>query len=186
MCAWRLMCFAKMTPVKKAFRCFIYCVFWSLAWLEMDVCDLQVYTHLHVIEERMNQSLALLYKDPSLAEELHSDIRKLSCCHSSYYQLSNPQTAHADLFFYYYYYYLFCLSPAEELVKAERGDISELMTTSFSETRTTEELLPAESEEEKDDEEEEERAFQNRPYPPRIGIHPHPTQTHTCTHIQHP
>uniref|UniRef100_A0A671TN82 Amyloid beta like protein 1 n=1 Tax=Sparus aurata TaxID=8175 RepID=A0A671TN82_SPAAU len=64
----------------------------------------QVYTHLHVIEERMNQSLALLYKDPSLAEELHSDI--------------------------------------QELVKAERGDISELMTTSFSETRTTEELLP--------------------------------------------
>ncbi|GLD63532.1 amyloid-like protein 1 isoform X1 [Lates japonicus] len=90
----------------------------------------QVYTHLHVIEERMNQSLALLYKDPTLAEELHNDI--------------------------------------QELVKAERGDISELMTTSFSETRTTEELLPAESEEEKDDEEEEERAFQNRPYPPRI------------------
>ncbi|XP_060906673.1 amyloid beta precursor like protein 1 isoform X3 [Labrus mixtus] len=90
----------------------------------------QVYTHLHVIEERMNQSLALLYKDPNLAEELHDDI--------------------------------------QELVKAERGDISELMTTSFSETRTTEELLPAESEEEKDDEEEEERAFQNRPYPPRI------------------
>lgn len=62
------------------------------------------------------------------------------------------------------------LSRAEELVKAERGDISELMTTSFSETRTTEELVPAESEEEKDDEEEEEKAFQNRPYPPRIGI----------------
>uniref|UniRef100_A0A667ZHA2 Amyloid beta like protein 1 n=1 Tax=Myripristis murdjan TaxID=586833 RepID=A0A667ZHA2_9TELE len=79
----------------------------------------QVYTHLHVIEERMNQSLALLYKVPALAEELHNDI--------------------------------------QELVKAERGDISELMTTSFSETRTTEELLPAESEEEKDDEEEEER-----------------------------
>ncbi|XP_019948270.1 amyloid beta precursor like protein 1 isoform X2 [Paralichthys olivaceus] len=89
----------------------------------------QVYTHLHVIEERMNQSLALLYKDPNLAEELHNDI--------------------------------------QELLKAERGDIVELMTTSFSETRTTEELLPAESEEEKDDEEEEERAFQNRPYPPR-------------------
>ncbi|XP_024002645.1 amyloid beta precursor like protein 1 isoform X4 [Salvelinus sp. IW2-2015] len=94
----------------------------------------QVYTHLHVIEERMNQSLALLYKVPALAEELHDDI--------------------------------------QELVKAERGDISELMTTSFSETRTTEELLPAESEEEKDDEEEEERAFQNRPYPPRIDPQP--------------
>ncbi|XP_040022221.2 amyloid beta precursor like protein 1 [Gasterosteus aculeatus] len=92
----------------------------------------QVYTHLHVIEERMNQSLALLYKDPTLAEELHNDI--------------------------------------QELVKVERGDISELMTTSFSETHTTEELLPAESEEEKDDEEEEDRAFQNRPYPPRIEL----------------
>ncbi|XP_058503010.1 amyloid beta precursor like protein 1 isoform X2 [Solea solea] len=94
----------------------------------------QVYTHLHVIEERMNQSLALLYKDPTLAEELHNDI--------------------------------------QELVKAERGDISELMTTSFSETHTTEVRLPAESEEEKDDEEEEERAFQNRPYPPRIEPQP--------------
>ncbi|CAL1611393.1 unnamed protein product [Knipowitschia caucasica] len=92
----------------------------------------QVYTHLHVIEERMNQSLALLYKDPTLAKELHSDI--------------------------------------QELVKAELGDISELMTTSFSETRTTEELLPAESEEVKDDEAEEEAAFHNRPYPPRIDL----------------
>uniref|UniRef100_A0A673JUE4 Amyloid-like protein 1 n=1 Tax=Sinocyclocheilus rhinocerous TaxID=307959 RepID=A0A673JUE4_9TELE len=91
----------------------------------------QVYTHLHVIEERMNQSLALLYKVPGLAEKLHDEI--------------------------------------QELVRTERGDISELMTTSFSETRTTEELLPAESEEERDDEEEEDRAFQNRPYPPRIG-----------------
>uniref|UniRef100_A0AAR2JDF0 Amyloid beta (A4) precursor-like protein 1 n=1 Tax=Pygocentrus nattereri TaxID=42514 RepID=A0AAR2JDF0_PYGNA len=35
----------------------------------------QVYTHLHVIEERMNQSLALLYKVPTLAEELHDEIR---------------------------------------------------------------------------------------------------------------
>lgn len=94
----------------------------------------QVYTHLHVIEERMNQSLGLLYKVPALAEALHHEI--------------------------------------QELVKGERGDISELMTTSFSETRTTEELLPADSEEEKDDEEEEERAFQNRPYPPRIDSQP--------------
>ncbi|XP_060753663.1 amyloid beta precursor like protein 1 isoform X2 [Neoarius graeffei] len=94
----------------------------------------QVYTHLHVIEERMNQSLALLYKVPTLADELHDEI--------------------------------------QELVRTERGDISELMTTSFSETRTTEELLPAESEEEKEDEEEEGRAFQNRPYPPRIDPQP--------------
>ncbi|XP_023648015.1 amyloid beta precursor like protein 1 [Paramormyrops kingsleyae] len=94
----------------------------------------QVYTHLHVIEERMNQSLALLYKVPMLGEELHDEI--------------------------------------QELVKSEKGDISELMTTSFSETHTTEELLPAESEEEKDDEEEEEKAFQNRPYPPNIDSQP--------------
>lgn len=55
------------------------------------------------------------------------------------------------------------------------------MTTSFSETHTTEELLPAESEEEKDDEEEVTRAFQNRPYPPHIGKDPH--TNHTKTHI---
>lgn len=44
----------------------------------LELCVLQVYTHLHVIEERMNQSLALLYKDPTLAEELHDDIRKIT------------------------------------------------------------------------------------------------------------
>uniref|UniRef100_A0AAR2L8P3 Amyloid beta (A4) precursor-like protein 1 n=1 Tax=Pygocentrus nattereri TaxID=42514 RepID=A0AAR2L8P3_PYGNA len=103
----------------------------------------QVYTHLHVIEERMNQSLALLYKVPTLAEELHDEI--------------------------------------QELLRTERGDISELMTTSFSETRTTEELLPAESEEEKDDEEEEERAFQNRPYPPHTGTHTHTRESLKAT-----
>lgn len=122
---------------------------------------LQVYTHLHVIEERMNQSLALLYKDPSLAEELHDDIRKLRL---------RRRTARPAPFIHVWLNAV-DLSPVEELVKAERGDISELMTTSFSETRTTEELVPAESEEEKDDEEEEEKAFQNRPYPPRIGIY---------------
>ena len=44
----------------------------------MRTFSLQVYTHLHVIEERMNQSLALLYKVPLLADELHHDIRKLT------------------------------------------------------------------------------------------------------------
>lgn len=72
---------------------------------------------------------------------------------------------------------------AEELVRSERGDISELMTTSFSETRTTEELLPAESEEEKEDEEEEEREFQNRPYPPRIGT---PANVNSCRNKTNP
>uniref|UniRef100_A0A8C3SXF6 Amyloid beta precursor like protein 1 n=1 Tax=Chelydra serpentina TaxID=8475 RepID=A0A8C3SXF6_CHESE len=35
----------------------------------------QVYTHLHVIEERMNQSLALLYKNPRLSVGLRDQIR---------------------------------------------------------------------------------------------------------------
>lgn len=137
----------------------------------MDFYILQVYTHLHVIEERMNQSLALLYKDPMLAEELHNDIRKQNYSYPLFYfiiilLISDISTDELCIFSLY-------LTPAEELVKAERGDISELMTTSFSETHTTEELLPAESEEEKDDEEEVTRAFQNRPYPPRIGKRSH-------------
>lgn len=31
-------------------------------------------THLHVIEERMNQSLSLLYKVPYVAEEIQDEI----------------------------------------------------------------------------------------------------------------
>lgn len=128
----------------------------------------------------MNQSLALLYKDPTLYEELRDDIRKLHLCSPSlvWKLLFESSDIFPALF-------LLDPSPTEELVKAERGDISELMTTSFSETRTTEELLPAESEEEKDDEEEEERAFQNRPYPPRVGkslssIYPHTWKPNIC------
>ncbi|KAG5271936.1 hypothetical protein AALO_G00185850 [Alosa alosa] len=88
----------------------------------------QVYTHLHVIEERVNQSLALLYKVPALAEELHQEI--------------------------------------EKLIKSEQEDITQLMTVSFSGTRTTEEVLTAETEEEND--KEEEHAFQSRPYPTKF------------------
>ncbi|XP_066494368.1 amyloid beta precursor like protein 1 isoform X2 [Tiliqua scincoides] len=69
----------------------------------------QVYTHLHVIEERMNQSLALLYKNPQLAQELRGDI--------------------------------------EELLRSERIATNDLLTTSISETRTTEEFLPMDSSE---------------------------------------
>uniref|UniRef100_A0AAQ4S9H9 Amyloid beta like protein 1 n=1 Tax=Gasterosteus aculeatus aculeatus TaxID=481459 RepID=A0AAQ4S9H9_GASAC len=54
----------------------------------------QVYTHLHVIEERMNQSLALLYKDPTLAEELHNDIRKLNY---TFDPCTNPQKTVCEL-----------------------------------------------------------------------------------------
>ncbi|XP_031432699.1 amyloid-like protein 1 isoform X2 [Clupea harengus] len=87
----------------------------------------KVYTHLHVIEERVNQSLALLHRVPTLVEELHQEI--------------------------------------DELVKSEHEDISELMTISYSETHTTEEMLTAEGAEENDTDEEEEHAFQSRPYP---------------------
>ncbi|KAJ6663787.1 hypothetical protein lerEdw1_009866 [Lerista edwardsae] len=69
----------------------------------------QVYTHLHVIEERMNQSLALLYKNSQLAQELRGDI--------------------------------------EELLQSERIATNDLLTTSISETRTTEEFLPMDSNE---------------------------------------
>ncbi|KAM9850771.1 amyloid-beta A4 protein-like isoform 1-T1 [Aulostomus maculatus] len=34
----------------------------------------QVLTHLHVIDERLNQSLGLLYKVPSVANEIHSQV----------------------------------------------------------------------------------------------------------------
>uniref|UniRef100_A0A8C2WGN8 Amyloid beta like protein 1 n=1 Tax=Cyclopterus lumpus TaxID=8103 RepID=A0A8C2WGN8_CYCLU len=57
----------------------------------------QVYTHLHVIEERMNQSLALLYKDPTLADELQNDIRKLNYTFDLF---SNPQICvNSEVFF---------------------------------------------------------------------------------------
>lgn len=36
----------------------------------------QVMTHLRVIEERMNQSLSLLYKVPYVAEEIQDEIGK--------------------------------------------------------------------------------------------------------------
>lgn len=35
---------------------------------------LQVMTHLRVIEERMNQSLSLLYKVPYVADEIQDEI----------------------------------------------------------------------------------------------------------------
>ncbi|KYO25724.1 amyloid-like protein 1 isoform B [Alligator mississippiensis] len=69
----------------------------------------QVYTHLHVIEERMNQSLALLDKSPRLSSDLRAQI--------------------------------------QELLRAERVGAGALLTTSISETRTTEELLPLDSSE---------------------------------------
>lgn len=47
----------------------------SLFHLPVCVCALrQVMTHLRVIEERMNQSLSLLYKVPYVAEEIQDEI----------------------------------------------------------------------------------------------------------------
>lgn len=73
----------------------------------MDFYLLQVYTHLHVIEERMNQSLALLYKDPSLAEELHDDIRKPNYCNPSFHQFTMFSTSsdRLDEFCHFLFFY---------------------------------------------------------------------------------
>lgn len=42
-------------------------------WLFLSLI-LQVMTHLRVIEERMNQSLSLLYKVPYVADEIQDEI----------------------------------------------------------------------------------------------------------------
>lgn len=39
-------------------------------------------THLRVIEERMNQSLSLLYKVPYVAEEIQDEIGECLCASS--------------------------------------------------------------------------------------------------------
>lgn len=57
----------------------------SLCLLQHTLVHLQVMTHLHVIEERMNQSLSLLYKVPYVAEEIQDEIGECLCqlpCHS--------------------------------------------------------------------------------------------------------
>lgn len=41
-------------------------------------------THLHVIEERMNQSLSLLYKVPYVAEEIQDEIGECLCANSTH------------------------------------------------------------------------------------------------------
>lgn len=51
----------------------------SLCLLQHTLVRLQVMTHLHVIEERMNQSLSLLYKVPYVAEEIQDEIGECLC-----------------------------------------------------------------------------------------------------------
>ncbi|KAL8173730.1 UNVERIFIED_CONTAM: Amyloid-like protein 2 [Gekko kuhli] len=46
-------------------------------YLKQEEQQIKVMTHLHVIEERMNQSLSLLYKVPYVAEEIQSEIDEL-------------------------------------------------------------------------------------------------------------
>ncbi|MGH0183648.1 UNVERIFIED_CONTAM: hypothetical protein FKN15_012495 [Acipenser sinensis] len=156
----------------------------------------QVYTHLHVIEERMNQSLALLYKVPRLAQELHDEIQSPPPCSDSLPSLSPAPSPCCSLQVYTHLHVieermnqslaLLYKVPRlaqelhdeiQELLRSERADASELMTTSFSETRTTEEFLPMDSAEVRDEEEDDdddgdeeeeegqEEAFETRPYP---------------------
>lgn len=51
----------------------------SLCLLQHTLVHFQVMTHLHVIEERMNQSLSLLYKVPYVAEEIQDEIGECLC-----------------------------------------------------------------------------------------------------------
>lgn len=54
----------------------------SLCLLQRIHVCLQVMTHLRVIEERMNQSLSLLYKVPYVAEEIQDEIGECLCSSS--------------------------------------------------------------------------------------------------------
>lgn len=54
----------------------------SLCLLQRIHVCLQVMTHLRVIEERMNQSLSLLYKVPYVAEEIQDEIGECLCASS--------------------------------------------------------------------------------------------------------
>lgn len=54
----------------------------SLCLLQRVCVCLQVMTHLRVIEERMNQSLSLLYKVPYVAEEIQDEIGECPCASS--------------------------------------------------------------------------------------------------------
>lgn len=48
-------------------------------------------THLRVIEERMNQSLSLLYKVPYVADEIQDEIGEFSTVFSSEAPLSSSK-----------------------------------------------------------------------------------------------
>ena len=50
-------------------------------------------THLRVIEERMNQSLSLLYKVPYVADEIQDEIGELLLCQKAPPGGSQEETA---------------------------------------------------------------------------------------------
>lgn len=53
----------------------IFCFVWKkLMQFYMYFCVWQVLTHLRVIEERMNQSLGLLYKVPGVADDIQDQV----------------------------------------------------------------------------------------------------------------
>lgn len=59
----------------------------------------QVLTHLRVIEERMNQSLGLLYKVPSVANEIRGQVGEcVNVLGPNPYCLSVSETVHLNIF----------------------------------------------------------------------------------------
>ncbi|XP_048396842.1 amyloid-beta precursor protein-like isoform X1 [Stegostoma tigrinum] len=84
----------------------------------------QVMTHLRVIDERMNQSLSLLYKVPSVAEEIQDEVDEL---------LQKEQSYIDDL-----------VANSVSDTRVSYGN--DALVPSLSETKTTIELLPDDGE----------------------------------------
>ncbi|XP_069745115.1 amyloid-beta precursor protein-like isoform X4 [Narcine bancroftii] len=84
----------------------------------------QVMTHLHVIDERMNQSLSLLYKVPSVAEEIQDEVDEL---------LQRERSYMDDMM-------------ANSVSDTRISYGNDALVPSLSETKTTIELLPDDGE----------------------------------------
>lgn len=97
---------------------------------------LQVMTHLHVIEERMNQSLSLLYKVPYVAEQIQDEIGNCAqCC------VTSPSVFGACGISY-----LLFSSHIDELLQEQKSDMDQF-TSSFSESQGDVRVSSEESEE---------------------------------------
>ncbi len=73
-------------------------------------------THLRVIEERMNQSLSLLYKVPYVAEEIQDEIGKCEDLENGenrhFWSISKNQERDDNALYFYYYllsHYIICI-----------------------------------------------------------------------------